>query len=314
MPDNVDDVLAYAWGEYRVWAATSRRLKGQIDRYGKLVLGLTLAGTALGTVGPFLALPPSIRQLMPWVSAIALGMATFLAAQLLSESSREAWVKSRAVAEAVKSEAYLYLTRTAPYDTAEAGTRLTDKISELLQSVTGVLAESVSDQERVRGVPGPATWTLPQYIDGRIRDQIAFYSRAIERHREAVTRARLIAIALGGISVILSASGSRTAASGSVTWVAAMLGTVTTAAAAIGSWYQSGNHLQNALSYQTAKAKLERLLAQHAASSRAASLVQDAEAILQAEHAGWLTQWRAEKEREPPGTRPEALPKNREQP
>jgi hypothetical protein len=295
---NVDEVMAYAWGQYRVWATTSRKLKSQIDRSSRFVLLLTLAGTLLGTLAPFLGFPPPLRTILPWFAAVALGMATYLAAQLLSESSRESWIKTRALAEAIKSESYKYVTRASPYDDNQASHKLTERINELSQSLSGVLAESVPDEERTKGMPS-VPWTIEEYIAGRIRDQIHFYRSASNRHRQAVRKARTVALILGSVSVALSvsagASANAVAAGGSGNWIAALLGTVTTATAAIGSWFQSGNHLQNALNYQTAQNKLELLLAQHRASNRERTLVNNAESIFQAEHSAWLTQWQADK-------------------
>jgi hypothetical protein len=71
-----------------------------------------------------------------------------------------------------------------------------------------------------------------------------------------------------------------------------VLGIVTTAAAAIGAWFQGGRHQQLALNYQATAAKLELLLAQYRASPTVSKqLVLDAEAVFQAEHAAWLAEW-----------------------
>jgi tetratricopeptide (TPR) repeat protein len=303
----VDEILRYAWGQYRVWAATSWALKKQVDRWAAVVLVLTIAGTALGTMGPFLDAGSPLASVLPWAAAIALGIATYFTTQLLSASAREAWVKARAVAEAVKSESYKYATRTAPYAGADAAHMLRQKVNELLPMASGILAESVSDDDRVKSAPsGP--WTIVDYIQGRLHDQITYYRRAIDRHRRAVRIARLIALVLGVVAVVLSASAAGQSDPKPSTWVAALLGTVTTAAASIAAWFQSGNHLQNALNYQAAVAKLESLLAQHAASSDDQRLVLEAEAVFQSEHASWLAQWQssAPRESERAPTRPSA--------
>ena len=288
----VDEVLRYAWGGYRVWAATSRKLKKQVARWGFFVLLLTLAGTALGTIVPHLGLQPPLSATLPWLAAAALGTATYFASQLLNESAREAWVKTRALAEALKSESYKYVTRTAPYNVDGAPLVLAQRVDELQRIASGIIAESISEDERAKDAPsGP--WAIDDYIKGRVRDQIDnFYQPAIVHHRRAVQTARVAALGLGALAVVLSASGGASGG-GSGTWIAALLGTVTTAAAAIGAWFQSGHHQQNALNYQAAAAKLELLLAQRHVSGREAHLVMDAEAIFQAEHSAWLTEWQA---------------------
>jgi hypothetical protein len=294
----MDDVLRYAWGQYRVWAATSRRLKSKITRASLLVLALTLSGTALGTMAPFLSLAAPLAQLLPWAAAAALGTAAYFTSELLADSARESWVKARALAEALKSECYLYVTHTAPFHTADAPQRLGQRTDALLQTAGGILAAPVSDADRAKGLPdGP--WTIDDYVQKRVREQIDnFYAPAIARHAAAVRRGRIVAIAFGVASVLLSAS-TGGSLPGERAWVAALLGTVTTAAAAIAAWFQSGNHLQNALNYQSVVARLELLLAQRNTPGRLAHLVADAEGIFQAEHAAWLMQWQTSTPVEP---------------
>jgi SMODS and SLOG-associating 2TM effector domain 1/Protein of unknown function (DUF4231) len=289
----MDEVVRYTWGQYRVWAATSRALKARITRWSLLVLALTVAGTGLGTMGPFLPVPPRVGATLPWIAAVALGMAAYFTSQLLGDSARESWVKTRAMAEALKSECYLYVTRTPPFDHDDAADVLAGRTEALLRSAPSILAVSISENERSKGFPN-AAWTVDDYVAQRVREQIdGFYRGAITRHRHAVRVGQVIAIAFGIVAVILSAStGSR--APGSASWMGALLGAVTTAAAAIAAWFQSGNHLQNALSYQTVVAKLELLLAQRHAPGREAKLVADAESIFQAEHAAWLMQWQTQ--------------------
>jgi SMODS and SLOG-associating 2TM effector domain 1/SMODS and SLOG-associating 2TM effector domain 3 len=309
-----DEVLRYAWGQYRVWATTSRRLKRKVSRWSGLVLLLTLSGTALGALAPFLSGQSSIKRLLSGVAAIALGMATYFAAQLLSESSREAWVKARALAEALKSESFKYITRTVPYDTADAPQVLTAKVDELSQMTSGILAETLSKEEREANAPS-ARWTIDDYIARRVRDQIdRFYLTAIERHRRSVHVARVIAVVLGVLAVVISAAGGMSESSSVGTAVAALLGVVTTTGAAVASWFQSGNHLENALSYQSAVAKLELLLARHAVSGGERSLVLDAEAVFETEHAAWLTKWRANAVRDAPTGGEDALPERGKKP
>jgi len=297
----MDDVARYTWGQYRVWAATSRALKSRLTHWSVGVLTLTLVGTALGTMGPFLPGPPAVRSALPWIAAVALGLAAYFTSQLLGDSAREAWVKTRAMAEGLKSECYLYVTRTAPFSGDDAAEVLGRRTEALLGSVSSVLAVSVSGNDLSKGFPD-APWTVDDYVTRRVQEQIdSFYKVAIARHQRAVRKGQVTAIAFGVAAVILSASaGGRPPGSG--TWMAALLGAVTTAAAAIAAWFQSGNHLQNALSYQAVVAKLGLLLAQRHMPGREARLVADAESIFQAEHAAWLMQWHTH----PPTDKPSA--------
>jgi len=289
-PHSMDETLRYVWGEYRTWDATSRLFKQRIRRIGLLVLGLTLVGAALGTLSP-LVKEMWIATVMPWLAAVALGIATYVSNQLLGESERQSWVKARAIAEALKSEAYLYTTSAPPYNTVAAAQLLAQKTAELVRILPGVLAESISDQERVRNIP-EKRWSGREYAEGRMHDQIAFYRSAITRHRKQLTLARSLALGLGILAVVLSVASATVDAPSTIgLWAAALLGVVTTAASATAAWFQSGRHQQIALNYQSFVAKLELLLAQYRTNAISdTQLIVDAEALFQAEHAQWLAE------------------------
>jgi hypothetical protein len=302
-------------------------LKARVTFWGKTVLGLTLAGTALGTMPSFVstsvqpsqvassgptssAQPPGSGQtvldsatvipgwaaeLAHWVAAIVLGLATFLTGQLLGDSERQAWIKARALAEALKSESLKYVAGAPPYDIPGADQALRQKVVELQQLMGGVLAETISPDERSKGLPETA-WTLDAYADNRVREQIdKYYQPAIARHRRAVNLARTLALVFGALTVILTASrGSADARLAELhigpTFLAGLLGSMTTAAALIAAWFQSGHHQQLAQNYQAAASKLRLLLTQ----PRTKQFVIDAEAIMQAEHAAWLAEWQVQ--------------------
>ncbi len=304
----MDDVFRYIWGEYRVWAETSRALKRRITGTGTLVLLVTLLGTACGALAPLvpathpivLAVPWAVT-VMPWVSAALLGLATFLTNQLLGESERMNWVKARAVAEAFKSEAHKYVTGAPPYDTPDAPHLLAQKAADLQRVVPGVITAPVTPEARAHGSPA-GRWSVDEYITHRMREQIdAFYRPAVARHAHAVSTAKRLALGFGALAVLLSLAGSSFGR-----WPAAVLGVVTTAAVSVAAWFQGGHHQQLALNYQSTISKLELLLAQHRASRLAGTqLILDAEAIMQAEHAAWLAEWQAAPA---PGPTPAAPP------
>jgi hypothetical protein len=284
----MDDMLRYAWGEYRAWSATSYLLKRRVRHWGLAVLALTLTGTALGSLSSFVgARSPLLADVMPWAAAVALGLATYFTNQALSESERQTWVKARALSEAIKSECHKYITGAPPYHGGDAAVVLGDKVAELQRIMSGVLAEPVSAEERVKNLPA-GRWTIDEYIVKRVREQIDdFYVPAIRRHRLAISRARTTALVLGVIAVGLSASGGATQGI-----TAAVLGVVTTAAASIGAWFQGGRHQQLALSYQGVVSRLELLLAQYRSRrEQGTQLVVEAESVFEAEHAAWLAEW-----------------------
>jgi hypothetical protein len=188
--------------------------------------------------------------------------------------------------------------RAAPYDTGDSPAVLAQRVGELQPLAVGILADQIPEPEREKNAPS-LEWSIDEYINGRVIEQRdKFYRPVVDRHRRAVRMARGIALVLGSLAVVLSVFAGGSDAQGSGTWVVALLGTVTTTAAAIAAWFQSGNHLQNALTYQATAGKLDLLLAQRKVLIGDRRFVLEAEAIFQSEHAAWLTQWQASAPRE----------------
>jgi hypothetical protein len=286
-------MLSHAWEQYRKWARTSREQKKRVTRASAVVLLLTLAGTAAGTMAPYL--PPSLPlgTYAPWLAAAALALATFFTMQLLSNAQRQGWAKARALAEAIKSESYKYAATAAPYDGADAADVLAQKLSDLSEGGKGILVEAVTPEDAARNMPAKPL-SVDAYITTRVEDQLkTYYGPAIARHRQLLNAAWYTAFVLGAAAVVasVSATGAQGSGAGGNQFTAAMLGTVTTAAAAIAAWFQSGRHEQIALNYQTAVDRVANLISRPNARARGTRLVQDIEAIFQAEHAAWLTEW-----------------------
>lgn len=104
-----------------------------------------------------------------------------------------------------------------------------------------------------------------------------------------MTKARRIALALGGVAVLLSAVTSATTQGATIS--AAMLGVVTTAGASIGAYFQAGHYEAIALKYRETADELASLKAEFktaATPQNQGDLVSSAEAIMQAENAAWL--------------------------
>lgn len=284
----MDPTLQFVWGEYRAWAETSRALKAQMTRTGIAVLVLTLLGTALGTLPPVfdIAATSDAARWLPLAAAALLAIATYLTTQLLGDGDRQNWVKTRAVAEALKSEAYKYAVGAPPYDGPDKAQLLAEKVKEAQRNVPGVVTKPPSAAEVQDGIPSPG-WSVTDYMTKRNDHQIHFYRKAVSRHASSVRLAKLMSIVFGLAAVVLSASGSTFGDR-----PAAFLGVITTAAAAIGAWFQGGHHQQLASTYQATLSKLGLLRARYQSGSITdMQFVSEAEAIFEAEHAAWLGEW-----------------------
>ena len=123
---NRDSALAFTWGQYRVFAATSRALKAELSAWRHRVLILSIAGAILGSLcqqstgwglagGKFSWLPTSFGIL----SAIVLGLAAYFGKEILNPERERKWVRARSMAEALKAEAYIS-ANASPYDMPDA--------------------------------------------------------------------------------------------------------------------------------------------------------------------------------------------------
>src|SRR5262245_48052327 len=125
----MDQMFQLLWQRYRTWADTSARLKTTNTSWKRNVLGLTLIGTTLATLGPFAG--TGAGRVVPMLGAAALALATYFGKELLDTKHEEKWTRARAAAEAYKSEAQKYLVKTPPYDGADRASRLKARMDDL---------------------------------------------------------------------------------------------------------------------------------------------------------------------------------------
>jgi len=284
----VDEMFQLLWHQYRTWGDTSRHLKQRNSAWKKYVLILTLAGTALATLGPFAGAP--LSRLLPVLGAAALAMATYLGRELLDTKHEERWTRARAAAEAFKSEACKYLVQAPPYNGPDRASRLKARISDVGQVTKDLAPDDITPEALNREMP-TAPWTIDDYLKKRIDDQVNWYRTRAAEHTASMRQGRLIALILGGAAVLLSAITGATADGPSV-W-AAILGVVTTAGGSIGAYFQAGHFEAVALKYRETALALESLKADFKTTptaQNAADLVTNAEAIMQGENAAWLTE------------------------
>ena len=201
----MDEMFQLAWKRYRTWAATSRALKAKNEGWKRRVMVLTLAGTALGTLAPFIG--QSIAG--PWPARIAgvlgtvcLALATYFGKELLDAKHEERWTRARTAAEALKSEAHKYLVQGRPYDGPDRSAQLGARLTELESLTKGQVPDNVSPTEATRGMPD-TSWSIQDYIAKRLTEQIDFYHRRAGEHVASMRRGRVIALTLGAVAVLL---------------------------------------------------------------------------------------------------------------
>ena len=262
----IDEALSFAWGRYRVWAATARRAKAEQERWRAIVFALVLSGVVLATLCHQLGaagLPHWVPAVLGWLSAACLGFGAYFSKEILGPERESASIRARSLAESLKAETYLYRMRVEPYDRESRAASLLQTVKEREGAGEDLVRVELEEAPKREGLTREPTG-VEQYIARRVRKQIDdFYRPRAQDHRRVVDRTRLWQLGLGAVAVALGALG------GTLTWYAAgwvaVCGTIGTALA--GRLY-AGRHRYLVTSYLSTALRLENLEAEWKASGK----------------------------------------------
>ena len=250
--------LDNVWADYRRCARRSRALKGKLDdvRMSALLL-VTLSGV-LGLLST--QVPESLNpaRILSFASALAAAMGGYISAQALSAGLEREWVLSRGIAEALKSEAYRYLSRVPPYASAQQvdnDETLSQRAGEYRDRITLGSFLRLDDTERAKGLP--EDWlTMDAYLQVRVRDQIEYYEKNAQLNSERVDRLRGTTIGLGALAVVLGAAHG---VYKEMVSIAAWIPVVTSISGAVTTHIFAGRFQFLAQTYETMVSRLNRL-------------------------------------------------------
>jgi SMODS and SLOG-associating 2TM effector domain 1/SMODS and SLOG-associating 2TM effector domain 3 len=245
--------LGYTWGEYRVWAATSRDQKKELDGWRFWVLLLTLSGAAFGTLTQQLSGLGSWSTITGLISAMFVGLATYFSKEILNLERERRWVRARSMAEALKSQAYRFCTQTPPYDIPDAPEMLLERTQNLLQIVQDIQHVGLTEGQRQERLPkGPLS--EDSYIQERVDEQInGFYRLRVREYEQLMRKIRTLSLVLGAIATVLGTVASLVAKDVIAGWVAVL----TTMIASIVAYVYAGRYQYLIVSYQATAAQLE---------------------------------------------------------
>jgi hypothetical protein len=293
--DTLNASLKSIWGEYRTWAMTSRKYKSDVTKWRNIVLLLSISGAVLGTLS---------QQLPIWglgttdslssrglgiLSGIALGLVAFLTKEIFSPDPEGKAVRSRAAAEALKSQAYLMATRVPPYDPASTATdpfAKPDRVKKAVEHLPSVTLTPAQMLERIISAP----MAIEDYVKQRVVDQIDYYTSAAITNEKKVAKGRLLSMVFGAAGVVLGIVAVRY--SSAAAWVA-VIGTIT---AAIAAQQYSGRYQFLILTYQAARQELYNLHNRWEGDRKKdpaadQKLILGAEQVITAENTAWMAEW-----------------------
>ena len=293
-----NSALAYVGGKYREYALTSRKRKAELTAWRLRVLIFGITGAILGTL-----CQESIRwgfndtSNLRWVpfilgfsSAAAIGLATYFGKELVNPYQEQRWIRSRSMAEALKSEIYLFRSNSPPYDTDKKPEKLIENVEALLKKVGDLPTEIISDEQKQKGLPTDDL-TVEEYIQTRVNDQINnFYRPGSDELKRKMKRNKNIGLSLGVFAIALGALGL-------TGWTAGWIAVIATIAASITAFAYAGRYQYLIISYQTTANKLERLRVLWESKGKADNdtdarnkFIRDCEAVISIENSAWMAE------------------------
>src|SRR5277367_1438796 len=199
-----------------VWSVSADKLKAVIDRARWAVFIFSVLGAFLATLASQASPPVSgtaisadPRTWLAVAGAASLAIATFFTQRLLGQERVMGWVRSRAIAEALKREAYRFTTRTVPYDEPTADVLLDAERKKIEEDGDDLIEKLVTDASS--GSVPRVMLTLQQYTERRVDGQIAYYRKSAKRYREIAIWLRraefVLALAATLITAVASVTG-----------------------------------------------------------------------------------------------------------
>jgi hypothetical protein len=287
------------------WSKTADTLKAPIDRARRAVLIFSVLGAVLATLASQLGAPAdatgsvSLADLRTWVAiagAVSLATATFFTQRLLGQEHVTAWVRARAISEALKREAYKFAAVAAPYDQANAEALLNAERQKIEADGDDLVAELVSNPGK--GSVPRAVLTRDQYVKNRVDGQIKYYNDRAGPYRTKANRLRraefVLALAATLIAAVSTVTGKSIPLFGIPFDIAALTAVFTTIAAAVLAHIEA-TRLDFLVTTFIATA---RRLEDRKVGTREpwAGFVNDCESILATENNSWIAKWTKPKE------------------
>ena len=279
----------WAWRRQGIWSQTADNLKAGPARLWALGLGLTVMAAALALAGSQIkavSLPASIA--LGVMAALALAAVGLLRGRQNVEQVRR-WTRARSVSEAIKTEVFLYLTKSGSYDGPDRDRKLEAEVRRLEHEAGDLQRYTDGVQPRQR--PLPAVHDVGSYLDVRVRQsQLEGYYEPKARQ----LRQRLRGLKAVEVTLALAAAGLAAVAA-VAPGVAAWAAVVTTAGGAMVAYAASERYEFLWIEYSRTASELRRLLDRHtAADGRPISgpeLVAECEQVISVQNQAWMAKW-----------------------
>lgn len=309
-PDDPGQVVASAWADHALWLDVATRLGDSIRLWRARAALAGVAGLFLSLLATTLAADTPGRRLVATLGVLLLALVPVLQQRLLSADRVLAWTRARSVSEQLKSAIYRHLMGALPAAPLDDGSPAPDATGpgNLVRHCRAIKRDAADLALLAATTPPHATTgkvrlTLDDYLTDRLDDQIAWYRRKGLTLGNEAQRLQRIEFALGLLAVVLSAlvgnllPAAATPAVLESSPLAPWLALIASATAALTSHIAGTRNLEVAAKYFATQDMLRtvrdewRVDPDRDAPARVLRLVQDAEAVMAAEHGGWVNGW-----------------------
>ncbi|NHC16404.1 DUF4231 domain-containing protein, partial [Motilibacter deserti] len=204
----VDVALGHVVEQQAVWSVAASRAKSSIFRWRTTALVLGMVGAASGALAAqtFSAGSAPARTAAV-VGAVCLALVPVVLQQRAGLAATTAWIRKRSVSEELKSQMFLYLTRTEPYDGPDASERLADEAQRVIGDAAELQGATAGITTSARP---PAVTDIESYDRLRVVQQIEEYYRP--RAAELQRKLRLAQTAVYGFALLGAALAAAAAA------------------------------------------------------------------------------------------------------
>lgn len=281
-------VVEWAWQRQRVWDQVAYRLRATRRLAWRLRLGFTVMAAALALAA---------AQLKPVSQPAALGLAVaaaiVLAAVGLIRGQQNAeqvrrWTQARSISETIKSEVFLFLTKSGDYSMSDREVRLDAEVQRLENEANDL--QRYAEGIEPRPHPLPQVYDLNTYIGERVMSYVAgYYRMGSSQMRWRLRAAKVVEVALTLLAAGLAATAAVWPNVGA--WAA-----VATTAAGVAAAHAAAEHYESLwIVYTSAANELDRLVTRRtAANGRPLSdhdLISECERVISSQTQAWMAKW-----------------------
>lgn len=231
-------------------------------------------------------LPGSITLAL--AAALALAAVGLLRGRQNVEQARS-WTRARSVSEAIKTEVFLFLTKSGRYDAPDRDRRLEAEVQRLEHEAGNL--QQYTDRVQAKDRPLPTVHDVDSYPEIRVRQsQLDGYYESKAR----LMRQRLRALKAAEVTLALVAAALAAVAAISPS-VGAWAAVATTAGGALAAYIATERYEFLWIEFSRTASELRRLLDRRTASDgrpiSGSELVAECEQVISVQNQAWMAKW-----------------------